>query len=97
MTYQITETCPDQVLIQHLESGDYDYSEFSTPEQAWSESESEERWVKEFVDEYGPEVIYRCRQEFFDSLREYSRQEILEAAQAGYDWPMELGFIRGAA
>ena len=95
MRYEITETCPNQALIQHLESGDYDYSEFESASHAWDEHESDQGWVTEVVAEYGPEVIYRCRRVFFESLKEYTRQEIMESAQAGYDWPLELGFVVG--
>ena len=93
MKYEITETCPEQALVQHLESGDYDYSEFSTPEQAWNESESKEWWVDERVDEFGPEALDQCRQEFVRTLKEYNRIEILDAAAEGEGWPLDLGFV----
>ena len=93
MRYETTEVCPEQALIQHLESGDYDYSKFESAEQAWEEHESEQRWVDERVDEFGTEALDQCRQEFVRTLEEYNRVEILDAAAAGCDWPIELGFV----
>ena len=78
-------------IIQHAESGDYNYSEFSSVEAAW-ESEKSDNWVQAAIEE-GGKTLEECRQEFLDVLCEYTAQEVLKAHEDGYTWPTELGLI----
>lgn len=85
MKYKITKNCPDKIIFQALPSGYYDYSEFGSAEAAW-ESEKCESWINEIEEE-------TARQEFFSTLEEATQEEALQAAEDGYGWPIELGFV----
>lgn len=85
MRYILSESCPEVIIVQSLESGDYDYSEYGCAEAAW-EAEQSESWVKEGD-------IEANHEEFLLSLTTYTREEVLAAANDDYSWPVELGFV----
>lgn len=78
-------------IIQHLDSGDYDYSEYANIEAAW-EVEKNEHWVQTEIEE-GGKTIEECREDFFSTLRDYTEQEVLKAHDDGYTWPTALGLV----
>lgn len=86
MYYTISATCPRVALVQHLEVGNYDYSEYNTLEGAW-DAEKSEHWVDECPS------LEDAKKEFLATLKEYSQDEILKEADLGYNWPIELGFV----
>jgi hypothetical protein len=87
MKYKLTDKCPKQVIMQSLRSGDYDYSEFDSLKAAW-EAERLHPWVKESKSKE------KSKQEFLSTLEVYSQEETLEAAEAGYDWPVKFGYVK---
>lgn len=94
--YALTESCPEKAIVQHTERGNYNYSEHSSLDAAW-EAEKGESWVSDWVSnaDYEDEIaINEARQSFIASLCEYSKDEILAAADEGYGWPEELGFVK---
>lgn len=78
-------------IIQHAESGDYDYSEYASTEAAWDVERGED-WVQTAMEE-GDKTMEECREEFVDSLSEYTEEEVLDAVFDGYDWPEKLGIV----
>ena len=77
-------------IIQHNESGDFDYSEHGSAEAAW-ESEKSEAWVQTAIEE--GKTVEECQEEFIGTLREYTGQEVLKAHEDGYTWPTALGLV----
>lgn len=82
-------------IIQHAESGDFDYSEYASTEAAW-DAEKCEIWVKTATEE-GVKTLVECRKEFISSLRTYSEQDVAQAHKEGYKWPEALGLLKTKA
>jgi hypothetical protein len=83
--FTLTTACPDTAFVQHLESGDYDYTQYGTLEAAAAAVASE------FDDlHYNPaKHVAEARA----TIGEYSREEILQAAYDHHGWPLRLGFV----
>jgi hypothetical protein len=90
MSYLISDNCPEAIIFQSLESGYFDYSESGTEEAAW-EDEKAQSWVKDSVAE--GKSLAECKAEFLNSLTTATKLETLEAANNGYAWPLNLGFV----
>lgn len=90
MKFQISENCPNTIIFQTLESGDYDYSECGSLEGAW-QVEQTEHWVKDAVAE--GRSLESVKAEFLETLTEATPEEALQAANDNYGWPVNLGFI----
>lgn len=55
----------------------------------------ERAWEKEKLTYVGytENQLDQMRAEFFERCRDYSDEEVLEAAEYGDKWPIELGFV----
>lgn len=82
-------------IIQHTETGDFDYSEYTDPDAAWDAEKSAD-WVQTSLEE-GIKTLEECRKEFISSLRTYSEQEVAQAHKEGYKWPEALGLLNTKA
>jgi hypothetical protein len=89
MTYKLTDKCPKQVILQSLPSGDYDYSQFESLKAAW-DAEQLEPWVQ---DELKERDLDEIKEEFLATLDVYTPDQTLEAAEAGYSWPITWGYV----
>lgn len=94
MKYEISKTCPAAIIFQALDSGYYDYSEFESMDAAW-EAEQKEDWVKSAL-AHG-QSLDEVEAEFLSTLTESTAQEAMQAAQDGYSWPTELGYVNASA
>lgn len=81
------EKAMHKYIIQHLESGDFDYSDCGSLEGAW-EQEKTEWWVKDH-----PAGEDSAKAEFLASLHEYTQAEVDAAHGSGYGWPKKLGLV----
>jgi len=70
------------LIVQHLDSGNYDYSEHQTVDAAVEAAYSEV-----------PEKYEGLKEEIKKSMEWYWPAEALDAAENGYSWPVELGFV----
>lgn len=97
--YNFTEKCPAVAYVQHIDSGDFDYSEHDSFDAAAIAARDE--WyprVNEiaYIDEDGNSVKHTAEsalQETKDTMSIYSRDEIMSSAKSGYRWPISLGFV----
>lgn len=88
MKYELTgKNANSMIIVQHLDSGDYDYSENDTVEAAAETALSE--WWNEGHELSREEALQQC----LDSMECYWLHEALEAAKDGHDWPIKLGFV----
>lgn len=90
MKFQISQNCPNTIIFQTLDSGDYDYSECGSLEAAW-QAEQTESWVKDAVAE--GRNLESVKAEFLETLTEATPEEALQAANDNYGWPINLGFV----
>ena len=81
----------EKFIIHH---GEYDtnYSEYSTPEEAWEEEVSHEAWVGEACAEECVGIA-AVKAAWLESCSTYTRSEVIEAAKEGYGWPFDLGLV----
>jgi len=86
MTYLLTQNCPENVLVQSLPSGDYDLTHYGSIEAA---VQGEASGVYKPVASDSADL----RDEIYESITEYSKEEVLKATESGYGWPSELGFV----
>lgn len=89
MKFQISQNCPNTIIFQTLDSGDYDYSEYGSLEAAW-QAEQTESWVKDAVAD--GRNLESIKAEFLETLTEATPEEALQAAD-DYGWPTRLGFV----
>lgn len=106
MKYILTNTAPKTAIVQSIPSGNFDFSEFENLEaaiEAATDEIPEDAFVQFVEDEFRniTEIQEITREEMkaqvSDTLKEYTREEILEAAEQGYGWPEELGFVEEVA
>lgn len=92
--YTLTPLCPDRAIVHHSQEGDSDYSQHASKEAAWS-AEQSESWVKETIayNEWDDHATDKVKAVFMAALCEYSKDEILAAADEGCSWPEDLGFV----
>jgi hypothetical protein len=90
MDYQIVEDTPNTVLVQHLENIDYLYGPL-TPDEAWEHERIRIIWL---ASKY--EDIERAKRGFLGTLKSYTHEEVLAAAEEGRGWPQELGLVNRA-
>jgi hypothetical protein len=99
MEYKLTEKCPETAYVQHIESGDFDYSEYDSLDEVIDVATSE--WfprvndIKEIAED-GTEVkhtLETARAETAAHIQAYTQSEILEAANEDFSWPIKLGFV----
>jgi hypothetical protein len=87
-TYTISEIAPATIIVQHLVSGDYDFSA------CLSIRDAAEEICSNIIAVAGGEINEGdAYGQALGSLAEYTRQEALEAASRGYGWPIALGFV----
>jgi len=91
MIYKLTDKCPKQVILQSLPSGDYDYSKFESLKAAW---DNEQRFLFNWVqDELKERDLEEVKQDFLATLDVYTQEQTIEAAEAGYSWPITWGYV----
>lgn len=81
MTYELTEKAIllDEIIVQHLPSGDY-LLEYASKDEAIAAERgdmTDEEWG-----------------EGDDTIVEYYLIDVEEAANAGYGWPLSLGLVK---
>ena len=85
--YKLTEKTPLTAVVQFTQGGGvYDYSDYGSREKAW-EDEKTDWWVAEAESEAVAE------DEFKATVYEYSRDEILSAAENDEAWPLDFGYV----
>ena len=86
-TYQISKECPLVIIVELSANG----SAFRH-EGCWS---VERAWEKEKLTYVGytENQLDLLRDEFFERCRDYTDEEVLEAAKDGDKWPIEFGFV----
>lgn len=78
------------LIVQHIESGDYDFSEYQTVDAAVDAALAE---VPECTKSGYLANGMDLRAEIESSLEWYWPNEALKAAESGYGWPIDLGFV----
>tara|TARA_B100001094_G_scaffold126649_1_gene122740 strand:+ start:2346 stop:2615 length:270 start_codon:yes stop_codon:yes gene_type:complete len=85
--YKLTEKAPLTAIVQFTQGGGvYDLTGYGSREKAW-EGEKTEWWVAEAESEAVAEA------EFEATVYEYSRGEMLSAAENGEGWSLEFGYV----
>ena len=83
--------CPERVLVQHLESGDYDYTEEWDGdydfESVWLFEKKHGGWVEDYDDES------EAKEHFLATLACYDQKERLEKARQNYNFTRSLGYV----
>jgi hypothetical protein len=98
MAYKLTDKCPEIAYVQHLPSGDFDYSEYTfegAVKAATDEWFPQSNDIKSIGDD-GVEVkhtLESAQAETEKTISVYKREEILEEARGGCGWPVNLGFV----
>lgn len=87
MTYVLTSACPENAIVQGLPSGNYDLTHYGSV-QAAVDAEDQNTDCGD-----GEKSYEELVKEIEASISEYTREEVLEAAEAGYGWPLDLGFV----
>lgn len=78
------------LIVQHLESGDYDFSEHQTVDAAVEAAMAEvPESTKSGYEDNGQDL----RAEIESTIEWYWPDEALKAAEEGYGWPVALGFV----
>jgi len=75
------------LIVQHLPTGDHDLTDYGTVDAAVDAAFADAR----HADAETPDAELRKQVEA--SIDWYYPEEALKAAQDGYDWPLNLGFI----
>lgn len=86
--YEITDEFKGKAIVAHMMSGDFDYTDAGSIEEAVKEQVSE--WWKEGGELTYAEAIKEARQNFAEYTTE---EQVLHDADAGYGWPIMLGFV----
>jgi hypothetical protein len=82
MNYKIRPSTPETVI--YMDFGDgllLDYSRFPSKLAAWQELKRA-NWVKRAIEQI-----------VMDKMHEFTREDVLAAAQAGEAWPVLLGYV----
>jgi len=91
MTYELTgKNADSMIIVAHLDSGTYDYSEHGTVDAAAEALLSE--WWTPGHELSRDDALAQC----LESIEWYWPSEALAKAGEGYAWPLELGFVEAA-
>ena len=89
--FEIAPDCPKRVLIQHLESGDYDYTDQwdgdEDFESIWLYEKGKGGWIEYHEDEE------QAKKEFLATLTCYDQEDLIEKARQDYNFPCLLGYV----
>jgi hypothetical protein len=84
MKYEITDKCPNNVILQLVGTQTYDLSAYGSKEEAWA-AEKDVWWVEQNED------IDAARLEFLATLHEYTPEQVVSAAFDEQAWPFDWG------
>lgn len=99
--YKLTEKAPLNAIVQFTQGGGvYDLSAYGSREEAW-EGEKTESWVAGVYEYLQAEMLSAspaeseavAEAEFKATVHEYSRDEILSAAENDEAWPLDFGYV----
>jgi hypothetical protein len=94
MKYKIRPGTPETVIYLDFGCGLLlDYSRFPSKSAVWLHCAENEPWVRKSLLLIGCNKRPEIQDIFIDHLHEFTREDVLAAAQAGETWPVLLGYV----
>lgn len=95
--YRLKDKNKKLYIVYHGIVDDYDYSEFSSEEEA-AKADWQDNWYEEddgiCFDENGEKLsLEEAKEAHRENFVEYTPAQVLEAAEEGLSWPIDLEFV----
>lgn len=84
--YEITETCPEKIIVDLREGVLEDFSSCGSARAAWEQVKE-----KYFIDDINLDDF---KEDFLSRLVTATPEDALDAAEDGDSWPLELGYVK---
>ncbi len=90
--FKLTEKAKafNKFIVHSCEAAVTDYSTYESEQAVWEAVKSDEWVAEELAEGNKIEIIEKL---FINSLAVFTASEMLEAAEIGYGWPIELGYV----